>query len=275
MRPAGQARHRRLSQPPVVVACHHNQAQHVHVTIGQVPGEALGPTRRRPAPLSQRLVHAQPPLRLHHAERVQDSLPRSRLTIACDDQQRCRRLCRADTQLSVARRSHYRLRRRELGQVVSLAGLAGGGSRTVQPPPQPIVQHHRAGTAEPATSPGQPPDWTPAYVRLPGLAGPYPALLADPLTPDGPLADDHLWARVTADAITRTAADHAERGGPDQETSVPTVRLVGDTAEIRHPDNAAGPTQVIHPDADGLYLLTGWPWQPAEPAGPARAANAQ
>ncbi|MGI5213333.1 DNA-processing protein DprA [Plantactinospora sp. CA-290183] len=104
--------------------------------------------------------------------------------------------------------------------------------------------------------------WGPGWVALPGVGGPYPALVADLLSPQG-------WAiaRFDADTIARIAADCdrlAARVGEAAETT--RIRLIDgavhQTRRAGTPDESA---DIIAADADGYYRLDGWSWNFAEP----------
>ncbi|MGC5054953.1 DNA-processing protein DprA [Micromonospora sp. DT48] len=104
--------------------------------------------------------------------------------------------------------------------------------------------------------------WEPGWVALPGVGGPYPALVADLLSPQG-------WpiARFGTDAIVRIAADCdalAARVGESAGTT--RIRLVDGTVHVsERAGTSTESTSTIAADADGYYLLDGWSWQVTDP----------
>ncbi|MEV0733926.1 DNA-processing protein DprA [Polymorphospora sp. NPDC050346] len=109
--------------------------------------------------------------------------------------------------------------------------------------------------------------WSPAWVVLSGVGGPYQALVADRLDTQG-------WpvARFDAATIARIAADCdalAVRVG--EIAGVTRLRLTGRT--VIQIDRSGTPTEsvsTIAADVDGLYRLDGWRWDIGEPPPPGR-----
>ncbi|MBQ1052287.1 DNA-processing protein DprA [Micromonospora sp. C51] len=125
-----------------------------------------------------------------------------------------------------------------------------------------VVAHLTPPTSRPGRGRDLATTWEPGWVALPGVGGPYPALVADLTGPQG-------WpiARFTADTIARIAADCdalAARVGESAGTT--RIRLVDGT--VRQTERAGTPTEstsTITADVDDYYLLDGWSWQVTDP----------
>jgi DNA processing protein len=115
--------------------------------------------------------------------------------------------------------------------------------------------HHRAVSGKVVAR------WEPAWVVLRGVGDPYPALVADLLSPEG-------WVipRFDADTIARIAADWdriTARGG--DATGTIRIRLIdGAVHQIQRAGTPEESVNIIAADADGYYRLDGWSWDLAE-----------
>lgn len=118
---------------------------------------------------------------------------------------------------------------------------AGTPPATALAPPPPA-------TTSPRTSTGR--GWSPGHVTLPGIGGPYPALVADPHPADRPLP-----ARFTRATLLRILADCVVTAA---RLGTHLTRTAG-----THPDGTG--TTGPRPDPDGLFQLDGWNWRLAAP----------
>lgn len=114
----------------------------------------------------------------------------------------------------------------------------------------------------PGPDPSEVSNWSPGYVTLPGVGGPYPALIADFLTVEG-------WAvaRFTDDTVRRIATDCdrlAERVGEAAGTARIRPRPTGGFDVIKQAGTAEETVIPITADAENHYLLRGWCWHPTE-----------
>jgi hypothetical protein len=104
------------------------------------------------------------------------------------------------------------------------------------------------------------PRWTPAWIRLPNLPAPYPALVATRRR-----RQTNPIARVSLPVLQRLAGDTIDRWHTDPEPGrlLPVITLHdGDVHILARFGDRDTPAEPLPPDADGLYRIAGplWPW---------------